>query len=202
MLFLYNATVVFALNIHLILLMETLTIPEGLTSIGVCQVGLQKANTDMGNRLQELLQIRLLKDLPISATPLIAPPLILQAMNVAAARDTSTESAERRKLDVFTRTLNAQQQKFDGSDFCIDVLNNIIAYAQADEKFLSSMMSWRDNKGKDSAKAGARGSKLDWCNLLRKHPRLFLRLFLHLDYALCTWSLPQEKDFPAPLRRS
>lgn len=133
---------------------------------------------------------------------------ISKAINLAAARGTRTEASESRRLDIFTRTLRSQQRKFDGSDFYIDVLNNIIAYAQDDDTLTSGMNLWRENSnGKQSSyRAGSSDAtskvkKLDWVRMMEKRPRQFLRLMAHMDYALCTWGVPQEKDFPPALRR-
>lgn len=131
-----------------------------------------------------VLQVRVIKFLPISATPLIAPPLILQAINVSAARSQASymEAVEVRKLDIFTRTLKSQQERFEGADYCVDVLNNIIAYAGDDEEFISSMSSWQQGRSSslDSPPQGQRNRvKLDWGNLIYKRPQLFLRLMMH-----------------------
>ncbi|GIZ49513.1 hypothetical protein CKM354_001254300 [Cercospora kikuchii] len=157
---------------------------------------LQAANTDLGRRFQELVQLRVMKDLPTTATPFLAPPLILQAINVTASRGLSTESNEARHLDIFTRTLKSQRSRYDGSEFLIDVLNNVISYARQNEDLTTSMNTWRKSSSGDD------GPSNDWNTMVRKQPKLLLRLMFHLDYALRTWGVPQENNFPPSLRRT
>lgn len=206
MMFSYHAAAVFGLNTYLILIREILPAAKNLFSLEEAHEALQIANNDVARRTQELVQVRLVQFLPISASAILALPLILQAINVSAARGTGMEAVEIRRLDVFTRTLRTQQQSFDGSDFCADVLGNVVAYAQDDAKFVSSMSNWREN-GKDTNGSASlsNGSqqkiKLDWGNLIYKRPRLFLRLVLYLDHAFSTGGPPQDDDFPAELQR-
>lgn len=205
MLFSYYTTAMFALNLYLILLRETIPAAKSLFSIEDAREALTAANEDITRRTQELVQVRLTKYLPLTASAIMALPLVLQAINAAAARGSTMESTEARKLDVFTRTFHAQQQSFAGSDFCMDVLNNIIAYASDDAEFVSAMISWRDGKNahtrSSSSLTGQNKIKLDWANLVYKRPRLFLRLTLHLDLALCNGGPPMDDDFPRELRR-
>ena len=115
------------------------------------------------------------KYLPISATPLIAPPLILQAINVSAARSQNSpmEAVEARKLDIFTLTLKSQQERFEGADYCVDVLNNIIAYAGQDEDFVANMSSWQQKRSEEGSRQHGNGAvRLDWVNLVHRRPKL------------------------------
>ncbi|GIZ46453.1 hypothetical protein CKM354_000957900 [Cercospora kikuchii] len=208
MMFSYHASAVFGLNTYLILLREVFPASHSLFSIEEAREAMEVAHNDVSRRTQELVQVRLVKYLPISASAVLALPLILQAINVAAARGSGMEAVEIRRLDVFTRTLKSQQQNFDGSDFCADVLANIVAYAQDDAKFVNSMTAWRDdrkdmngNGGMSGAQGGAK-LKLDWGNLVFKRPRLFLRLVLYIDLALSVGGPPSDGDFPAELQRS
>ncbi|KAF7190102.1 Cutinase transcription factor 1 beta [Pseudocercospora fuligena] len=205
MMFSYHASAVFGLNTYLILLREVFPSTKSMFSLEEAREALEIANNDVSRRTQELVQVRLVKYLPISASAVLALPLILQAINVAAARGSGMESVEIRRLDVFTKTLKSQQQNFDGSDFCADVLANIVAYAQDDSKFVTSMTAWKsDNKDTNGHASGGppQGKiKLDWGNLVFKRPRLFLRMVLYIDHAFCTGGPPQEEDFPAELQR-
>ncbi|CAK1368309.1 Cutinase transcription factor 1 beta [Cercospora beticola] len=212
MLFIYHASIKFALHMHLILIHDSLPGSHALLQIEDSHRELQIANTDLGRRFQEMVQLRVMKDLPITAIPFLAPPLILQAINVTASRGLRTESNEARHLDIFTRTLKSQQGRYDGSEFLIDVLNNVISYAQQNEDLTTSMNTWRksssgddgpsnrDHNSDDSRQNPVR--RLDWNTMVRKQPKLLLRLMFHLDYALRTWGVPQEKHFPPSLRRS
>ncbi|KAK4631294.1 Cutinase transcription factor 1 beta [Fulvia fulva] len=206
MMFSYHAAAVFGLNTYLILIREVFSQAKALFSLEEAHEALQVANTDVSRRTQELVQVRLVKYLPISASAVLALPLILQAINVSAARGSGMEAVERRRLDVFTRTLKSQQQSFDGSDFCADALANIVAYAQDDSKFVSSMTTWRDGKDTHGGNAangnGAHKVRLDWGNLVYKRPRLFLRLVLYLDHAFSTGGPPGDDDFPEVLQKS
>ncbi|KAI5367585.1 hypothetical protein Slin14017_G026210 [Septoria linicola] len=208
MMFSYHASAIFGLNTYLILLREVFPASHSLFSIEEAREAMEAANNDVSRRTQELVQVRLVKYLPISASAVLSLPLILQAINVAAARGSGMEAVEIRRLDVFTRTLKSQQQNFDGSDFCADVLANIVAYAQDDSKFVNSMTAWRDDRKDINGNGAMSGGppqaklKLDWGNLVFKRPRLFLRLVLYIDLALSTGGPPQDEDFPPELQRS
>lgn len=206
MMFSYHSAATFGLNTYLLLISEVFPAAKKLFSLDEARDALEVANNDVSRRTQELVQVRLVQYLPISASAILALPLTLQAINVAAARGSGHEAVEIRKLDVFTRTLKSQQQNFDGSDFCADVMGNIIAYAQDDERFVTSMMTWRDHKESNGGQmaGGAPNQskiKLDWGNLVYKRPRLFLRLVLYLDHAFSTGGPPRDEDFPQELQR-
>lgn len=137
--------------------------------------------------------------LPISVTPLMGPPLLLQAINLGAVRGTQMESVESRKLDIFTRTLGSSRERFRGSDFLYNVLRNMTAYAEDDEKFMVAMKNWR--RGSEDTVAHNGGQRQIRPNLVCQRPRLFLRLMTHLDRAFCTGLPPEETDFPQGLER-
>lgn len=205
LMFSYHSAAVFGLNTYLILIREIFPTAKTLFSLEETRESLEGAHNDVARRVQELVQVRLVKFLPISASAVLALPLVLQAINVAAARGSGLEAAEIRRLDVFTRTLKTQQQSFDGSDYCADILANVVAYAQDDSKFVNSMTAWRDGKDANGRPATSRQSqnkiKLDWANLVYKRPRLFLRIVLYLDAAFSRGGPPQDADFPSELRR-
>lgn len=194
MMFCYYSTAVFGLNTHLILIYETIPQSKSLVPFETAVKALEPAMDDISVRVQELLQVRLTQYLPISASAFIALPLILQAINVTSARGMETqESVERRRLEVFTKTLESQRLHFDGSDMIADVLTNIVAYAN-DEKFLSST---------ESALPRAHGKRsLQWPELLQRHSRMVLRVLLRLDGTLCNGFIPGEDEYPSQLRRS
>ena len=205
LLFSLHATAVSALNLYLLLIREFFPEIKHLVPIGEAKDALATANNDVTRRTQELVQVRLVKYLPITASAALALPLVFQSTNAAASLGSGMESSESRKLDVFTRMLKCQQQNFDGSDFCDDVLENVLAYARADGKFIGAMTNWRSGKeagSKSSSTTSGKSSlKVDWANLTQKRPRLFLRLVLQLDLAFCTGGAPVDEDFPPELRR-
>lgn len=204
MVFCYYSACLFALNTYLLLIYEMIPasrifFEEDL--VEECEEALEISNTDIARRMQELVQVRLVKYIPISANPIIGPPLALQAINVAASRGTRLEAVESRKLDVFTRTLQSLQERFAGSDFCAELMQNIVGFANDDDALTRSMTDWRKNGNNKSEPTTPGQIKVGWNNLVHQKPRLFLRLMLHLDHAVCTGGPPQEKDFPVELRR-
>lgn len=204
MMFCYSAAAIFALNTYLLLIYEMITASRPFFEedlVEECEEALEVSNTDIARRIQELVQVRLVKYLPISVNPIIGPPLALQAINVAASRGTRLEAVERRKLDVFTRTLQSLHERFNGTAFFAELMHNIIGFASDDEALTRSMTDWRKNGSCKSAPARPGQIKVGWNNLVHQKPRLFLRLMMHLDHAVCTGGPPQEKDFPAELRR-
>ncbi|KAI5368170.1 hypothetical protein Slin15195_G033040 [Septoria linicola] len=205
-LWVYHSSVLFALQTHVIFIHELIPASRSLInsedSIDDAVAGMEDANGDIMRRIRELIQVRLVDLLPISVTPLVGPPLLLQAINVAAVRGTQMEAIESRKLDIFTRTLESSRKRFHGSDIVTNVLSNLIAYAQDDETFMSAMTNWR--QGSDDSNANTtsqRRIKLDWSNLVCKNPKLFLRLMAQVDLAFCTGRPPEETDFPDGLQR-
>lgn len=150
---------------------------------------------------QEFLAARLTEYLPISISAYIALPWLLQAITVAAVSGTDIEATEARKLDIFSRVLKQQEANFDGSKFCTDVLGDIIAYVRNEQRFVTWIAEWRQNRESDgywmtvdSPKTHHNNIKLNWSNLIRTRPKLYLRLLLHLDFALCNGRNPQDED--------
>ncbi|CAK1362111.1 hypothetical protein CB0940_02594 [Cercospora beticola] len=205
MLFVYQASAVFALQSQLIFIHELVPASRSLIdedTIEESVEALEDANADIMRRIKELIQTRLLDSLPVSIVPLVGPPLLLQAINLAAVRGTHLEATESRKLDIFTRTLESCRERFRGSEFVFDLLMNMIGYAQDDEKFMSAMSNWRrSSKDVDYSTSGHTRIKLDWSNLVCQRPKLFLRLMVHMDLAFCTGHPPDESDLPEGLRK-
>ncbi|PPJ58621.1 hypothetical protein CBER1_03495 [Cercospora berteroae] len=205
MIFVYQASAVFALQTQLIFIHELLPASRSLIdedTIEESVEALEDANADIMRRIKELIQTRLLDSLPVSIVPLVGPPLLLQAINLAAVRGTHLEATESRKLDIFTRTLESCRERFRGSDFVFDLLMNMIGYAQDDEKFMSAMSNWRrSSKDVDYSTSSHTRIKLDWSNLVCQRPKLFLRLMVHMDLAFCTGHPPDESDLPEGLRK-
>ena len=204
-LFIFQSSAIFALHTNLIFIHELVPASRSLLdkdTIEEAVEALEDANGDIMQRTRELVQVRLLNLLPISVTPLMGPPLLLQAINLSAVRGTQMEAVESRKLDIFTRTLESSRERFHGSDFVYNVLRNMIAYAEDDEKFMVAMKNWRrDSEDSVTHNGGQRQFRLDWSNLVCQRPRLFLRLMMHLDRAFCTGLPPEETDFPQGLQR-
>lgn len=207
LLFCYYSSAVYALNLHRILIFVTIPASREHVSLENCREGSLSAMQDVGKRTQELVQARLAQFLPISASAYMALPLLLQAVDVAAVRGTELEAAETRKLDIFSRVLKSQEQVFDGSRFCREILSNIVAYAQNDERFFDWVAAWRDERGSNGHIANrtdrpARKTKFGWADLILKRPHLYLRLLLNLDFALCTGSAPKEADLLPEILRA
>ncbi|WPG99844.1 Cutinase transcription factor 1 beta [Acrodontium crateriforme] len=213
MLFLYYDAAIVALYSHTCLLHQVYPSRTALFPLENSQEIIKKAISDTTTRTTELLQVRLVKYLPISAAAFLSLPLLLQAVNICAARGTLDEPVELRKLDVFTKTLRSQQSSFEGADFCKDLLVNIMSYAEEDEQF-TAKRAWHEG-GEDPSQSVEPSSahsddgetshvkrKLTWEQILHRRPRLFLRLILFLDVALCTGNAPKESDFPSVLRRN
>ncbi|KAF2206961.1 hypothetical protein CERZMDRAFT_102811 [Cercospora zeae-maydis SCOH1-5] len=205
MMFVYQASAVFALQTQLVFIHELVPASRSLIDGDAMEESvevLEDANADIMRRIKELIQTRLLDSLPVSIVPLVGPPLLLQAINLAAVRGTHLEAMESRKLDIFTRTLESCRQRFHGSDFVFELLSNMIGYAQDDEKFMSAMSNWRrGSKDVDYSNSSHTRIKLDWSNLVCQRPKLYLRMMVHLDLAFCTGHPPNESDLPDGLRK-
>lgn len=106
--------------------------------------------------------------------------------------------------------MKMQQKLYDGTDFVFELIENILKYADEQHQGnLTDLQTRKANNGSSHAsRAGTPGHQpkpsrqpLAWRELLVRRPRLYLRLVLHLDVALCAGVPPEEKDFPPELRR-
>lgn len=107
--------------------------------------------------------------------------------------------------------MRLQQNLYDGTDYVFDIIQNIEKYA--DEERLGLLL---ENENANESSRGSSTPKSStpnvppkplrqpfaWRGLLLRKPRLYLRLVLHVDVALCEGMPPQEHDFPTELRRS
>lgn len=196
MLFIYHSSAVASLHQHLLLLGETVPLSTQSSpdeSVQATEIALEDTRT----RLVELLQMQLARHLPISVSAFVAPPLLLQSINVAAARGFGMrERVEGRKLEVFTRILDAQRLHFDGSDCVAELLSSIIRWVRDEDPVPGSDHDKRERQRSDKATRA-----YDWPRLVQKRPRLLLRLLYRLDGALCTGGGDSEAGFPLELRR-
>lgn len=202
MLFLYHDAAIIALASYNILLSEIFPSHAALFQQEASKEAIKKVMANTTERTTELVQVRLTKFLPISASAYLSLPLTLQAINRNAARGTFRERVESRKLDVFIKTLSVQQTSFEGPDFCSDLLHNIMSCAEEDERFEvdEAWLQAGSPFSAESVESTPTRRKLSWEEILYERPKLFLRVLYYLDMAHCMGCAPTESDFPPSLR--
>lgn len=138
-------------------------------------------------------------------------PLLLHTLSLKASSTEVEGAVARRQLAIYSKAMNLQQCLYDGTDFCYEIIENIQRYA--DQEQLGLFLDTENGDGSGSKKvtskpttpavpAKASRQSLAWRGLLVRKPRVYLRLVLHVDVALCEGAPPKEHDFPAELRRS
>lgn len=149
---------------------------------------------DFWKRLQELLQARLGTFLPSTMTAYLALPLVLQAVNVTTVRGLADKRVETRKLEIYQRALLIQHSLFEGPDFIMATLDNILAYAMEDNLTSSTLASGHNEQSHASSR---------WPVLVRDKPRLLLRLLYRLDHMLCSIGMyiASKDELPQVLRQ-
>ncbi|KAM5364609.1 hypothetical protein ACJZ2D_011390 [Fusarium nematophilum] len=135
--------------------------------------------------LKELIQLDLIRYLPLSAVAFIAIPLlfhILDAKFLYPDKLTADLKARHRRLRVLINTLKEYRPRYDGMEWFSYALRYVVNLAQ----FHSTSLS--------------KGSVASWTDLLTQEPSFCLRLTLTIDLSLSRSKIPEDQDFPMALR--
>ncbi|KAJ9640575.1 hypothetical protein H2204_003203 [Knufia peltigerae] len=101
-----------------------------------CKTNLEAASKSITKILDELLQRNLLKYLPISIVAYAAFPLVLYTLNKelkCSGATTGNDEADRKDLDVYTKSMEVFSRLYDGTDVVLDSLSTIMGNIKFEE---------------------------------------------------------------------
>ncbi|KAI0409888.1 hypothetical protein F4802DRAFT_542484 [Xylaria palmicola] len=190
---------------------------RGFSNIYESRNELQDAASGVTECLNELIQRRLARWLPISAISCTAMPLVLHIIDVKLSYQNKRRGAtpdERRRtalkqqrLNVLIEAMKTYQPQYDGVDYISETIRHIVNLAQIDPP----------NNGPPGATAAASSMAAlaqdyaagdddvrpvisDWTDILASHPGSYLRLSMTMDISISKGRLARETDFPVKLR--
>ncbi|KAI1392693.1 fungal-specific transcription factor domain-containing protein [Hypoxylon trugodes] len=166
---------------------------------------LQDAACSVTECLKELLQLRLVRWLPISAVACTALPLVLHIIDVKLSSQNKTKpgntadsdphlAAKQHRLNILIEAMKTYQPQYDGVDYISETIRHIINLAQLDAPASAGGgISGLRNDGKQA-------NISDWTDILASQPGYYLRLAMTMDLCFSKGRLVEESDFPANLR--
>ncbi|KAI5468138.1 hypothetical protein BGZ63DRAFT_478779 [Mariannaea sp. PMI_226] len=161
---------------------------------------LQNAIAQITECLSELTRLGLIRWLPMSAVGCTAFPLALQILDVELRQlrlssfsplEGSSSSSSRyrqERLNVLLEAMKIYRPRYFIVDWINQTIRHIVDVAQ---KFLPST---------ETVVGDARLSIASWIEILQMQPNCYLRLALTMDLSISNGKLPDETDFPPPLR--
>ncbi|KAK6820949.1 fungal specific transcription factor domain-containing protein [Apiospora arundinis] len=153
---------------------------------------LQNAASGVTECLQELIQLKLARWLPISAVPCTALPLVLHIIDVklSSFRQNKTspeELVKQNRLNVLVEAMKTYTPQYDGCDYVSETIRHIMTLAQLDTPT-------------PLPAASTTSTISNWTDILASQPGCYLRLAMTMDLSFAKGRLPEESDFPASLR--
>lgn len=184
----------------------------GFSNIYESRSELQDAACGVTECLNELIQRRLARWLPISAIACTATPLVLHIIDVKLLsqnkRYLSTPDEKRRtvlkqqRLNILIEAMKTYQPQYDGVDYVSETIRHIVNLAQIDPPIdspntasSSSISAFPQDPTSD-----IRPIISDWTDILASNPGSYLRLTMTLDISISKGRLATEADFPVKLR--
>ncbi|KAI2630308.1 fungal-specific transcription factor domain-containing protein [Hypomontagnella submonticulosa] len=161
---------------------------------------LQDAACSVTECLKELIQLRLVRWLPISAVACTALPLVLHIIDVKLSSQNKNKSApgsdphlaaKQHRLNILIEAMKTYQPQYDGVDYISETIRHIINLAQLDAPANSFAALSKDGK---------QSTISDWTDILASQPGYYLRLAMTMDLCFSKGRLVEESDFPAALR--
>ncbi|KAI1136084.1 fungal-specific transcription factor domain-containing protein [Hypoxylon sp. FL0543] len=164
---------------------------------------LQDASCSVVECLKELIQLRLVRWLPISAVACTALPLVLHIIDVKLSSQNKNKSsstnldpnqaAKQQRLNILIEVMKTYQPQYDGVDYISETIRHIINISRLDTP--------ASNGGFPSFCADGKQSQIsDWTDILASQPGYYLRLAMTMDLCFSKGRLAEESDFPANLR--
>ncbi|KAK8009009.1 hypothetical protein PG991_011560 [Apiospora marii] len=153
---------------------------------------LQEAASGVTECLQELIQLKLARWLPISAVPCTALPLVLHIIDVKLSsfhrtQPSPDEVVKQNRLGVLVEAMKLYTPQYDGCDYVSETIRHIMTLAQLDTPTPLPATSTTSTIS-------------NWTDILASQPGCYLRLAMTMDLSFAKGRLPEESDFPASLR--
>ncbi|KAG7119861.1 Cutinase transcription factor 1 beta like protein [Verticillium longisporum] len=145
----------------------------------------REAALGMTSCLQELLQVDLIRYLPLSAIAFFMTPLLLHTLDFMLRPRHSTTAdimAKQERLKVFIDTMRTYRTFYDGIDWVSGAVRQAANLARPD----------------DTSTEGS--SATSWIDICFYHPSLYMRLALTLDMAVSEARVPQKSEIVALLQ--
>ncbi|KAI1153153.1 hypothetical protein F4825DRAFT_474930 [Nemania diffusa] len=179
---------------------------RGFSNIYESRNELQDAACGVTECLNELIQRRLARWLPISAISCTAMPLVLHIIDVKLSSQNKRSGAtpdERRRtalkqqrLNVLIEAMKTYQPQYDGVDYISETIRHIVNLAQIDPPSNSPSITASPQDAAD----GMQPIISDWTDILASNPGSYLRLSMTMDISISKGRLAKETDFPVKLR--
>ncbi|KAK8075193.1 fungal specific transcription factor domain-containing protein [Apiospora hydei] len=153
---------------------------------------LQEAASGVTECLQEVIQLKLARWLPISAVPCTALPLVLHIIDVKLSsfrrsQPAPDELVKQNRLNVLVEAMKTYTPQYDGCDYVSETIRHIMTLAQLDTPTPLPATSTTSTIS-------------NWTDILASQPGCYLRLAMTMDLSFAKGRLPEESDFPASLR--
>ncbi|KAI0539743.1 hypothetical protein GGR58DRAFT_463252 [Xylaria digitata] len=184
---------------------------RGFSNVYESRHELQDAACGVTECLNELIQRRLARWLPISAISCTAMPLVLhiidvkllsQNKRVGATPDERRRTAlKQQRLNVLIEAMKTYQPQYDGVDYISETIRHIVNLAQIDppNNSATAPSSSITVVPQDSA-TSMQPIISDWTDILASNPGSYLRLSMTMDISISKGRLAKETDFPVKLR--
>ncbi|CAM1511823.1 Fc.00g093360.m01.CDS01 [Cosmosporella sp. VM-42] len=148
---------------------------------------LQNATSGLMECLRELVNLKLVRWLPLSAVACTALPLVLKVLDakLSAVAEKPTSAPRNHWLSILFEALSIYQMQYDSVGWVTQIIRHIINLAELYTMQLQDADTYIT----------------EWTDLLASQPSLYLRLALTLDISLSKWRLATEGDLPVSFRR-
>ncbi|KAI1177379.1 hypothetical protein F4777DRAFT_214880 [Nemania sp. FL0916] len=189
---------------------------RGFSNVYESRNELQDAASGVTECMNELIQRRLARWLPITAISCTAMPLVLHIIDVKLSsqnkRIRATPEEQRRtalkqqRLNVLIEAMKTYQPQYDGVDYISETIRHIVNLAQIDppsnvpNSSGASAVVAASSSDNNSVNGGIKPIISDWTDILASNPGSYLLLSLTMDISMSKGRLAKETDFPVKLR--
>ncbi|KAI0452340.1 hypothetical protein F5B21DRAFT_483766 [Xylaria acuta] len=183
---------------------------RGFSNIYESRNELQDAACGVTECLNELIQRRLARWLPISAIACTAMPLVLHIIDVKLSfqnkRIGTTPDEKKRtvlkqqRLNVLIEAMKTYQPQYDGVDYISETIRHIVNLAQIDPPTNSPNATSSITMSPQDPTSSMQPIISDWTDILACNPGSYLRLSMTMDISISKGRLATETDFPVKLR--
>ncbi|KAI0804418.1 hypothetical protein GGR55DRAFT_691011 [Xylaria sp. FL0064] len=183
---------------------------HGFSNVYESRHELQDAACGVTQCLNELIQRRLARWLPISAISCTAMPLVLhiidvkllsQNKNSRATPDEKRRTAlKQQRLNVLIEAMKTYQPQYDGVDYISETIRHIVNLAQIDPPNNSANSPSSITVSPQDPTNSMQPIISDWTDILASNPGSYLRLSMTMDISISKGRLAKETDFPVKLR--
>ncbi|KAI3340611.1 hypothetical protein F4824DRAFT_487068 [Ustulina deusta] len=183
---------------------------RGFSNVYESRDELQDAACGVTECLNELIQRRLARWLPISAISCTAMPLVLHIIDVKllsqnkqsrATPDEKRRTAlKQQRLNILIEAMKTYQPQYDGVDYISETIRHIVNLAQIDPPSNPTNTPSSIMASPQDPPSSMQPIISDWTDILASHPGSYLRLSMTMDISISKGRLAKETDFPVKLR--